>query len=148
MGRLAVVLLMLVSVSAGCSSGPTPEQRAKDLFQLLKYADQKGWDMVQEDLYAMLSEASQERVATRCAEVAEGLGRDLPAHHCLVFGGFVAGRDLVEIEAVNVREAKARLLVRTTGGESVMDFVKEDGDWRLDLESSLELSKVGYNVGG
>ena len=148
MGRLSVILLLLVSLSAGCSSGPSPEQRAKDLFQLMKYADQKGWDVVQEDLFGMLSSASQERVAARCAEVAEGLGRELPAHHCLIFGGFVAGRNLVEIEAVNVRETRARLLVRTTGGESVMDFVKEDGDWRLDLESSLELSKAGYNVGG
>ena len=148
MWRPAVILSLLVSMSAGCSGGPTPEQRAKDLFQLLKVADQKGWDSVQEDLFSMLSEASQERVATRCADVAAGLGQDLPASHCLIFGGFVAGRDLVEVEAVNVRESRARLLVRTTGGESVMDFVKEDGDWRLDLDSSLELSKAGYNAGG
>jgi hypothetical protein len=148
MGRLFLVLLLLGFVGAGCSRGPTPEQRAKDLFQLLKYADQKGWDMVQEDLFAMLSTASQERVSARCAEVSEGLGRELPAHQCLIFGGFVAGRDLVEVEAVNVRETRARLVVRTTGGESVMDFVKEDGDWKLDLESSLELANAGYNVGG
>jgi len=147
--RSLLILMVVVGVFvAGCSGGSTPEQTAAELFQLLKYADQKGWDMVQEDLYAMLSEASQERVAARCAEVAEGLGRDLPPHHCLVFGGFTAGRELVEIEAVNVREARARLVVRTTGGESVMDFVKEGGDWRLDLNSSLELSKAGYNVGG
>ncbi len=143
MGRLSVGLLLVLTLSVGCSSGSTPEQRAKELFQLMKVADQKGWDLVQEDLFAMLSTASQERVETRCAEVAAGLGRELPAHRCLIFGGFVAGRNLVEIEAVNVRETRARLLVRTTGGESVMDFVKEDGDWRLDLESSLELSKSG-----
>ncbi|MFH1529844.1 MAG: hypothetical protein ABIK09_03810 [Pseudomonadota bacterium] len=148
MGRLSVVMLLSLSVLAGCSRGPTPEQRVKDLFQLMKIADQKGWDVVQEEIYAMLSTASQERIAARCAEVAEGLGRDVPASHCLVFGGFVGGRDLVEVEAVNVRETRARLLLRTTGGESVMDFVKEDGDWRLDLDSSLELAKAGYNVGG
>jgi len=148
MGRLSVILLLLSSVFAGCARGPTPEQRAGELFQLMKYADQKGWDMVQEELYAMLSTTSQERIAARCAAVAEGLGQELPASRCLVFGGFVAGRDLVGIEAVNVRETRARLLLRTTGGESVMDFVKEDGDWRLDLDSSLELAKVGYNVGG
>lgn len=148
MGRVFAVSLLLISMVTGCSGGPTPEQRAKDLFQLLKYAEQKGWDMVQEDLYSMLSTASQERVSVRCAAVAEGLGWELPPHHCLIFGGFVAGRDLVGVEAVNVRESRARIVVRTTGGESIMDFVKEDGDWRLDLESSLELANAGYNVGG
>ena len=148
MHRVAVILVLGMVFFGGCSGEPTPEQRAVELFQLLKYADQKGWDLVQADLYAMLSEASQERVAQRCAVVAEGLGKDLPAHHCLVFGGFVAGRDLVEIKVVNARDARARLMVRTTGGESVMDFVKEDGEWRLDLNSSLELGKAGYNVGG
>lgn len=148
MGRCFITLLLVSALSPGCSSGPTPEQSAMELFQLLKYADQKGWDVVQEDLFKKLSVASQDLVAARCEVVAEGIGKELPPHHCLVFGGFVAGRDLVEIQAVNVRDTRARLKVRTTGGESVMDFVKEDGDWQLDLESSLELSKAGYNVGG
>ena len=148
MGRGFFTLLLVLSLASGCSSGPTPEQSALELFQLLKYADQKGWDVVQEDLFQKLSVSSQERIAARCEEVADGIGKELPPHHCLVFGGFVAGRDLVSIQSVNVRDTRARMLVRTTGGESVMDFVKEDGDWLLDLESSLELSKVGYNVGG
>ncbi len=148
MHRFAVVLVLSIVFVGGCSGEPTPDQRAMELFQLLKYADQKGWDLVQADLYGMLSEASQERIAVRCAAVAEGLGKDLPVHHCLVFGGFVAGRDLIEIKAINARDVRTRLLVRTTGGESVMDFVKEDGEWKLDLLSSLELGKAGYNVGG
>jgi len=145
MVRTVLFLVLASPVATGCGGGPGPEARARELFGLLRYADQEGWDQVQDALHTMLSDASRARLAERCGAISDALGREVPASRCLVFGGFAGGRTLQEVVREEDGEARVRLRLVTERGSSLVDFVREDGEWRLDLLASLELVRAGYH---
>lgn len=141
--------LLLALLLQGCGNAVSPEEEAKRLVNLLKYADQEGWDAAQGDLYAMFSRSSKEFLKTRCRpaiDAAAPLG-GLPVDSCILFAGFPAGRNLLRTERVQSSASRVRLKLVMERGEALLDLVNEEGRWRLDLEAGLSLSEQGEAAG-
>lgn len=147
--KLLFCAIFLGFVFSGCSREPSPGDVVEQLFKYLKYADQEGWGEVRNEVFNLLSKDSRDMVTRRCEQLGDvrGSGQGLDPRECLVFTGFVGGRELTGVEDVAVRETRARLLVKTGGGSSVLDLVKEDGAWKLDLVSSIALAGAQANDG-
>ncbi len=143
------LLLLLVLVLPACGAQSKPEDEARKLVNILKYADQEGFDAVQEDVFEMLSASSRTLVEARCAPAAPALkaAGTYPAG-CLVFRGFPFGRGVKAVERVEGSPTRVRLRLVMDGGPLVFDMVKEEGRWRLDLEGGFELAgKPGERKG-
>jgi hypothetical protein len=140
--RLSLLLVLTALVLPACGAEPKPEEEARKLVNLLKYADQEGFDAVQEDLFGMLSQASQAMVERQCAPAMEALkaSKANPPASCLVFRGFPLGRTLKTVERVDGSAARVRLKLVMEGGPVLLDLVKEEGRWKLDLEGGFELA--------
>lgn len=141
--RACLLALALVLMLSACGAEGRPEDEARKLVNLLKYADQEGFDAVQAELFALLDAGSRQSVEARCQAARSALEGHQPGPPaaCLVFQGFPLGRGLKAVERVEGSASRVRLRLVMDGGPALLDFVKEDGRWKLDLQGSLELAR-------
>lgn len=139
--RRFILAMTAAMVVAGCAAEPPPEAVAQAFYELCEIARQDGHGAIQNELFGMLSAASQEEL-TACSErLSEALQLDPPmeAADCLVFDSY-SGKSR-DFAARRVADGAARVRLEITSGETnrILEMVHEDG-WRIDLAATLALN--------
>jgi len=137
-------LFVALLVLAGCGKTVPPQEVAKKYYQLLEIARQSGFEVVQEELVSMLSKDSREAFQACAKRLNDRLHREesdvnrFEASDCFVFSNFTGKRH--ELTSKIQAEGPEHVLLELTSGGStrVLDLMKEEGAWRIDLSSTIE----------
>lgn len=143
MKRLLIPALIVVCLVSGCRKNPGPETLAHTFYQLCEIAAQQGFDVVQLDIYAMLSEDSRKELETRAQTLNERFDPSPPIepYECLAFSSFQGLSGEFDSARLAEGEKRVRLEISSNSTARFMEFVKEDGGWKIDLAATLELNK-------
>ena len=145
MKRFLIAALMVACLVPGCRKNPGPETLAHTFYQLCEIAAQQGFDVVQMDIYGMLSEDSKKSLETRARNLNERFDPSPPIepYECLAFSSFLGLSGEFDSARLAEGEKRVRLEITSNSTASFMEFVKEEGDWKIDLPATLELNKSG-----
>ncbi len=143
MKRLLIPALMVLCLVTGCRKNPGPETLAHTFYQLCGIAAQQGFDLVQMDIYAMMSEESKELLESRAKTLNERFEPSPPIepYECLAFSSFHGLSGDFDSARLAEGEQRVRLEITSNSTARFMEFVKEEGDWKIDLSATLELNR-------
>jgi hypothetical protein len=140
MARLILIVAAILTM-AGCKGEPPPEAVAKSFYEICEVGRQSGPAAVQNELFELLSKASQENL-TACAErLTKSLKLEPPmeAADCLIFDSYSGVRREFESRRVADGAERVRLEVSSGGTDRILELVHEDG-WRIDLAATVALN--------
>ena len=143
MKRILIPALAFLCLVPGCRKNPAPEALAQAFYQLCEIAAQQGFDAVQMDIYGMLSEDSRKLLESRARILNERFDPEPPIEpfECLAFSSFQGRSGEFEVARLAEGERRVRLEIASNGTARFMEFVNEDGGWKIDLPATLELNR-------
>jgi hypothetical protein len=142
MTRLMLIIAAMLTL-AGCKGDPPPEAVARSFYEICEVGRQSGPAAVQNELFGLLSQASQDGL-TACAErLTKSLKLEPPmeAADCLIFDSYSGVRRDFESRRVADGEERVRLEVTSGGTPRILELVHEDG-WRIDLAATVALNEA------
>ncbi len=140
MGRWILAMTVAMTL-AGCSPEPPPEAVAQAFYELCEIARQDGHGAIQDELFGMLSKASQEEL-TACSERLSGalkLDPPMVPADCLVFDSYSGQRRDFDSRRVADGAQRVRLEIASGGTKRILEMVHEEG-WRIDLPATVALN--------
>ena len=143
MKRILIPALAFLCLVPGCRKNPAPEALAQAFYQLCDIGRQQGFDAVQMDIYGMLSEDSRKMLETRAKTLNERLDPSPPIepYECLAFSSFEGSSSDFEAARLAEGDRRVRLEIASNGTARFIEFVNEDGGWKIDLPATLELNR-------
>lgn len=137
------LLLIIPALLMACGAPVAPEVVAKRFYEECERGRQDGPAVVQSSIFNMLSEASQAHLEEQANALNESLELERPLHPagCLVFQVFEGQRR--SFDARRVADGTGRVRLEVTSGDSIrhLELVRE-GDWKIDLQTTLSLNQT------